>query len=245
MEILQLDVLLKLLIAHLLADFIFQTNKIVKEKKKGLSSRLFYLHIFLVGLLTYVLYAQWTNWWAPLLIMVMHAAIDLLKIKINLKNSRGFITDQLLHIISILILWILVTSNTVLGVWGSLIIIELSNNALIIILAYLIISIPASVLIGQMTRKWQKEVSKEDDESLTDAGKWIGIIERSLILTFIIIGQWAPIGFLLAGKSIFRFGDLNRSGERKKTEYILIGTLLSFTFSIFIGILTYHIVTKV
>ena len=245
MEILQLDVLLKLLIAHLLADFIFQTDKIVKEKKKGLSSRLFYLHIFIVGLLTYLLYAQWTNWWAPLLIMVMHAAIDLLKIKINLKNSCGFITDQLLHIISILILWILVTSNTVLGVWGSLIIIELSNNALIIILAYLIVSIPASVLIGQMTRKWQKEISKEDDESLSNAGKWIGIIERLLILTFIIIGQWAPLGFLLAGKSIFRFGDLNKSGERKKTEYILIGTLLSFTFSIFIGLLTCQIMTKV
>lgn len=38
MEILQLDVLLKLLIAHLLADFIFQSDKIVEEKNKGLSS---------------------------------------------------------------------------------------------------------------------------------------------------------------------------------------------------------------
>ncbi len=244
MEILQLDVLLKLLIAHLLADFIFQSDKIVEEKNKGLSSQWFYMHIFTVGLLTYVIFANWANWWAPLLIMGMHAAIDLLKIKNKLKNSLGFITDQLLHIVSILILWILVTSNTISDIWESLMIIKLSNDALITIVAYLLISIPASVLIGQMTMKWRKEISK-DDESLTDAGKWIGIIERILVLTFILIGQWTPLGFLLAGKSIFRFGDLNKSGERKKTEYILIGTLLSFTFSILIGLLTYHIVIKV
>lgn len=245
MEILQLDVLLKLLIAHLLADFIFQSDKVVRKKKKGLSSKWFYLHIFTVGLFTYLLYAEWANWWAPILIMVMHAAIDLLKIRINVKDPLGFIADQLLHMLSILFLWILVTDNTISNIWVSLIKIELNNNTLIIVIAYILISIPASVLIGHMTKKWQEEISKEDEESLTDAGKWIGIIERVLVVTFILIGQWAPIGFLLAGKSIFRFGDLNKSGERKKTEYILIGTLLSFTFSILIGLLTYHLVIKV
>jgi hypothetical protein len=34
--------------------------------------------------------------------------------------------------------------------------------------------------------------------------------------------------FLLAVKSIFRFGDLKESKDVKLTEYILIGTLLSF-----------------
>lgn len=244
MEIHQLDVLLRLLIAHLLADFIFQSDKIVKEKKNGLASRLFYLHIFTVGLFTYVLYARWDNWWAPLVIMVIHAAIDLLKIKINLKNPLGFITDQLLHIISIIFLWILVTNNTITKIWDLILNIELSNNSLIIIVAYLFISIPASVLIGHMTVKWQKELLNDNKGSLKDAGKWIGILERVLVLTFILIGQWAPLGFLLAGKSIFRFGDLNKSGERKKTEYILIGTLLSFTLSIIIGLITHNLLLK-
>jgi len=121
MEILQLDVLLKLLIAHLLADFIFQSDKVVREKKKGLSSKWFYLHIFTVGLFTYLLYAQWANWWAPILIMVMHAAIDLLKIRINVKDPLGFITDQLLHMLSTLFLWILVTDNTISNIYWRLI----------------------------------------------------------------------------------------------------------------------------
>ncbi|MFZ0597577.1 MAG: DUF3307 domain-containing protein, partial [Flavobacterium sp.] len=36
------------------------------------------------------------------------------------------------------------------------------------------------------------------------------------------------IGFLLAAKSIFRFGDLKEAKDRKLTEYVLIGTLISF-----------------
>ncbi|TVR27761.1 MAG: DUF3307 domain-containing protein, partial [Balneolaceae bacterium] len=39
----------------------------------------------------------------------------------------------------------------------------------------------------------------------------------------------------LAAKSIFRFGDLTRSKDRKLTEYILVGTLLSFLIAIATG----------
>ena len=237
MEVTQIDALLRLIIAHLLADFIFQSDKIVKEKKKGLFSKYFYIHIFIVGFLTYLIYAQWSNWLAPALMIGFHAAIDLFRIKNIVKNPGGFLLDQMLHFLSILFIWIIVTDNTFSGVFHYLINTEIGNPVFIIIIAYLLISLPTSILIGQMTMKWQKEISVEDSESLTSAGKWIGIIERLLIMTFILIGQWAPIGFLLAGKSVFRFGDLNRSGERKKTEYILLGTLLSFTTAIIIGIL--------
>jgi hypothetical protein len=43
---------------------------------------------------------------------------------------------------------------------------------------------------------------------------------------------WEGIGFLLAAKSIFRFGDLKDKQDIKLTEYILIGTLLSFGIGI-------------
>jgi hypothetical protein len=43
------------------------------------------------------------------------------------------------------------------------------------------------------------------------------------------------IGYLLAAKSIFRFGDLTNSKEKKLTEYILIGTFLSFAIAVLIG----------
>ncbi len=43
-------------------------------------------------------------------------------------------------------------------------------------------------------------------------------------------------GFLIAAKSIFRFGDLSKAKDRKLTEYILIGTLLSFGIAIACGV---------
>jgi hypothetical protein len=58
----------------------------------------------------------------------------------------------------------------------------------------------------------------------------------------VIIGKWEGIGFLLAAKSIFRFGDLKEAKDRKLTEYILIGTLLSFGVAIMVGFITLELV---
>jgi len=52
-----------------------------------------------------------------------------------------------------------------------------------------------------------------------------------------LTGHFEAIGFLLAAKSIFRFGDLKEAKDRKLTEYVLIGTLLSFGLALLTGLL--------
>jgi cytochrome c biogenesis protein CcdA len=76
-----------------------------------------------------------------------------------------------------------------------------------------------------------------DHKSLPNAGKYIGIIERLFVLIFIVIGRWEVIGLLIAAKSVFRFNDLKERNNRKLTEYILIGTLVSFGLAILAGLL--------
>ena len=73
--------------------------------------------------------------------------------------------------------------------------------------------------------------------SLEAAGRYIGIFERILVLTFIITDNFAAIGFLIAAKSILRFSDKTETGARKQTEYVLIGTLMSFAITILLGLL--------
>jgi len=51
------------------------------------------------------------------------------------------------------------------------------------------------------------------------------------------IDQYTAIGFLIAAKSIFRYSDRRDAGE-----YILIGTLLSFTAAIAVGLVVHWIV---
>jgi hypothetical protein len=47
----------------------------------------------------------------------------------------------------------------------------------------------------------------------------------------------------MAAKSIFRFGDLTKSNDRKLTEYVLIGTLTSFGTAIGTGFLVNYAVS--
>ncbi|WP_445773268.1 DUF3307 domain-containing protein [Shewanella sp.] len=85
-------------------------------------------------------------------------------------------------------------------------------------------------------------VSPVNDEStnvsgLVAGGELIGYLERLLILTFTLVGSYAAVGFVLAAKSIFRFGELNQSANRSMTEYVLIGSLLSVVITTLIGAL--------
>jgi len=88
------------------------------------------------------------------------------------------------------------------------------------------------VLMG----KWELE-EDNTEKSLSQAGKYIGILERLFVFTFIVLNQWAAIGLLITAKSVFRFGDLSKAKDRKLTEYVLIGTLLSFGIAISTGLL--------
>ncbi len=247
MEIQQLDVLLRLTIAHLLADFVFQTDGLAKRKNKiGYRSGSFYIHLLAVGLLTYILLAQWSNWYAPLVLVMAHGLIDQAKVFIKRDNAFVFISDQFLHIISIVFVWFWITENSF-----STLVVQVfehctwSEKYLTLFMAYILLSVPSGVLVGYLTKQWQSNLQKENDESLKNAGKWIGIIERFLILSFILMKQWTPIGFLLAAKSVFRFGDLRGKEDQKKTEYILIGTLLSFSIAIIHGLALHYLMNNI
>lgn len=68
-----------------------------------------------------------------------------------------------------------------------------------------------------------------------DAGKWIGYIERSMIFMFFIFNQAAAIAVIMAIKTAFRFNDLKDDNDSARSEYIMIGTFLSFFITMIIA----------
>lgn len=74
------------------------------------------------------------------------------------------------------------------------------------------------------------------------AGKWTGYIERVPILTLVLTNNTEAVGFLLAAKSVFRFGDLNKAKEIKITEYVLLGTFASFSFTLLVALVLNSII---
>jgi len=70
---------------------------------------------------------------------------------------------------------------------------------------------------------------------LQNGGKMIGRLERCIIFLFIFINQSSGIGFLFAAKSILRFEEAK---QQKLAEYILIGTLWSFSLAMALAFAT-------
>lgn len=106
-------------------------------------------------------------------------------------------------------------------------------KSLIIVLSYLCCLQPANRFIKHVLIIFDIQSITNTTEELTNAGKLIGILERILVLTFMLLNQFEAIGFLLAAKSILRYND----SDIIKTEYVLIGTMSSYIIAIFFGII--------
>ena len=228
---------LKLLLAHFLGDFIFQSDQWVKEKeiKKHKSPKL-YLHALLHGLFSLLLVAEISFWPYAMIIIFSHLIIDWAKLEFQKNSNRKswFFIDQLMHLLILIIVTLMWTGLKVDLSWLN------QERWIILATAVVFLTLPSSVLIRIMVSGWTPKTEDSPRDSLQDAGKYIGIMERLFVFAFILTDHWEAIGFLLAAKSIFRFGDLKESKERKLTEYVLIGTLLSFGMAVLIGLMTYN-----
>lgn len=216
-------ILTKLILAHLLGDFVLQTSSWVTHKEKyKWTSYLLFFHVAIHFALILIITMQPKLWLPALIIAGTHYVIDGLKLQFQKKKNRRtwFFLDQLLHMSVLLLVWSFLIERAPFSfTW---------NLDWQLITAIVFLTTPCSFLISAFMAKWAPSTEDEDSESLRGAGMYIGILERLFVLFFITTGQWSGVGFLLAAKSIFRFGDLTRAKDRKLTEYILIGTLLSF-----------------
>lgn len=226
--------LIKLFLAHLIGDFVFQTKKSIKQKERlKLKSPVLYIHIAIHFVLLSLILWDISLWPIILTITISHFIIDVLKLKFQKKKTKRlwFFLDQLFHIIMIFVAYFLFTDNSL----------EVSTifteTNVLLLTCVLFLTQPVSIIMMTIFSKWNIEKLTTGNESLKDAGRYIGMLERLLVFIFIISDHWEAVGFLITAKSVFRFGDLKESKHRKLTEYILIGTLISFGIAILTGLL--------
>ncbi|NVK04009.1 MAG: DUF3307 domain-containing protein [Flavobacteriia bacterium] len=246
-----LSLIIPLLLAHVVGDFLIQPKSWVKDKEdKGFRSIYLILHSIIHFLLVAILFldprAYWLFW---VVIPVSHYLIDGMKSTLNNgKNSVAiFAIDQLLHFAVIAFLAYHVGGFTAPE--------DIQFPPVLIgalALSLSILTFVSSVLIKVVLGKWSNDLAEDsrssvslqaspgsdadEEASLAKAGMYIGILERLLVFLFIVFSQWAAIGFLITAKSVFRFSDLSTARNRKLTEYMLLGSLLSFTIAIITGL---------
>jgi len=223
---------IKLLLAHLLGDFIWQPNSWVahKEIKKHKSIYL-YVHIFLHGVLAAILAGEISFIPYAFLIAITHGIVDLIKLNFQKDTTKRtwFVVDQIAHVLILAGVVLLYQNTVIVPFW-------INNEFWILLTGFLLVTKPSSIFIKTIISIWSPESQdSHKDNSLASAGNYIGILERLLVVLFILTAHFEAVGFLLAAKSIFRFGDLKEAKDRKLTEYVMIGTLISFGIAIGIG----------
>lgn len=245
-----------LLAAHLLGDFFVQTPLMVERKQEHhLASH--FIHSLLHAVLAYGLAGYWRLSLIPAVTLAAHFIIDcaeqmtrkyiapLLKADgaVNWRIA-GITIDQLLHVAVILALAILILPQTNDGFWNEEIG-ELWPVILVIVCGATICINVGGVVIGILIQPFLSAIQNQVQDGsepkaiglplprgFPNGGRVIGQLERLLIFVLILNAQYTAVGFLVAAKSIFRFGELNDPKVRMESEYIIIGTMMSFAWAI-------------
>ena len=223
--------LIRLLIAHLLTDFLMQPASWIRARNKGhFRSWQIYVHGAITGLVAWILIG-WAYWPVALVILGSHILIDGWK-SFRPQTLGYFIADQFFHFLVIgacfVVLFVPVPEignfwtgiSRDLGFWK-------------LVFAVILLTTPCGFLIGKMTERWRNQIVPHP-ESLAHAGQWIGIIERLIVLVLVLHGQYDAIALLIAAKGIIRFNEKDR--PEIKTEYLVIGTLLSIGIALAVGV---------
>lgn len=223
--------LTKLVLSHLITDFILQPKSWVADRnRRHYASGKLYIHGFITAMMAWLMIG-WQYWLVALIILVTHTLIDCWK-SYRQPTAVYFLVDQALHLLVIVGCWYFtfIEWRNVQFAWH-----QLNSQSLVwkTITAFTFLTAPAGILIGQLTRQWRDKIA--DAESLANAGKWIGMVERTIILIFVLQNQYSAIGLLVAAKGIIRFNEKDR--PEIKTEYLVIGTLLSIGSAVITGLI--------
>lgn len=248
-----IETFLILLAGHLLADFVFQPDVLVRMKLKLLGVL---LHIAIVGAVALIVLAPRSPLvFAPLLIVVItHLVMDYIKVHYLGDKLWAFALDQSVHlgvIAALAACWPDIASQSL---WGLLpapvlsqvyagwtlvcgLVVGVSVGGIVIKKLVDPLSPTARVLPASMQLAGTP-APEHPIIGMKSAGRYIGWLERGLAITFILVNQPEGVGFLLAAKSILRFRDVQDENDRHQAEYIIIGTFLSFGWAILAALLT-------
>jgi hypothetical protein len=214
--------------AHLLADFNFQPQHWCDKKDNQTISKEHLYHASVVFICSWGLSLTLSFAWAALLITVFHLALDVTKSYLLRKGTGKqyfFFIDQALHIILItgIVYWFSYNRNMNFGV---------SLQTVFIVFAVIACTKPSNIFIKKYMEACGIISQRKENDALMKAGRIIGSLERVISFCLIVVGQFAAVGFIIAAKSILRFRDTDTA----KTEYLLIGSFLSFGIAILFGI---------
>lgn len=216
-----------LLFAHALADYVFQRERWVATKRHPLTL-LKHTAVVYAASVT----ALGSVHPAIAVLAVAHLLIDAAKAHLAPPGLAAYLADQAAHLLTLgVVAWAL-PQLWAEGLWAAA---PPALPAVMGLLAGLILATRAGQFAVGFLMDAHAPTEAEAD-GLPEGGQTIGLLERGLIFVLILSGEMGAIGFLIAAKSILRFGTVSES--RAASEYVIIGTLASFGWAIVAALAT-------
>lgn len=229
---------LKLYLAHLIGDFILQPNWIAKNKRQIPKLALHSLIHFLIALLL-VVSALSKQLLAILIILAfLHAISDYIKARFTQDEWLAFTADQIVHLLMIILASIFLSTDAAGNARNIFGVLTGSEKLYLYLSMYVAVTFGGGYFVQKVTRYFMRQIDQNlaaEKPGLPSAGKYIGWLERSLVLTFIVAGYPEGIGLLLAAKALVRYPEIKNDTKGHFAEYFLIGTLTSVTLALVAG----------
>lgn len=236
-------VLYILIIAHLLADFTFQSTALADKKKEKfvylIAHSIIYAATFAIACFTLIEFKNVI--WFYIIIIFSHFLIDWVRIIIDCKFKKksvvlaSFLIDQALHIAIIIASYYLfglsIKTTCVYAFFQKR---EHFRALVVYMLVFVIIWDPTAVLIKKVFAYIIGDCDAQNKDDNPKIGSIIGKLERVIISTLVLCGQLGAIGFVLTAKSIARYKQLE---DQNFAEKYLVGTLASTSVSVITAIL--------
>ena len=231
--------IISMFLAHLVGDYILQWDELALWKSREYKGVL--VHGLIVTLITWLFSLPFdTGFWPwVLFICVTHVAVDAVQLPISRRLAqyqKGFVTlvrfllDQAVHI-AVIIVALIGGGFLDWGAAASIVLETLAaNRMLTFLLAYAFISMPTWILVEFVV--YGLINGSAPDFSLA-TNKYVGILERWLITTFVVLGQFILVPLVAAPRLFFERGDVQ---GRRRTAIYVAELLASIAIAIAIGV---------
>lgn len=224
-----------LLIAHLVADFVLQPERIAINKGK---IPVLSVHIAIVAITAFLALGYWAPW-ILIPIAVTHFFIDLTKSRLGTFNLAWFLADQASHIVVLVAVSVLAPADLSQSLIYSRMSPQTLSAALIAFVAAsgFIAAVLAGTYAIELFLKPFRDPSVEISKDRQKRARMVGQLERLPVFVFMLFGSPVAAVLVLVAKAILL---LERGGEdRGKARSLAVtGSLASFAWAAAFGALT-------
>lgn len=229
---------LKLYLAHLIADFVLQPSTSGNNKRKLWRLTLHSLIYFAAAAAIINVFLTKQIIVALLVLAILHAASAYIRARLTTDGWFAFALDQTVHLAFIIGASVWLSTDPTANTRKIFQFLAESKKLYLYLCMYVGVTVGGGYLVQKVTQGFMRHIDPnllEEKPGLPSAGKYIGWLERALVLTFFVAGYPDGVGLLLAAKALARYPEIKTDPKGHFAEYFLIGTLTSVSLALAAG----------